>query len=456
MMLTRQVRLAIGDHVFLRRLLALAAPIAFQNFLVTALNMIDTFMVGRLGETSIAAVALGNQLYFLLVLTLFGIGSGAAIFAAQYWGNRDVRGVRHTYALALTIGLIASTAFALTARFAGTTIMGLYSRDPLVVEKAANYIGIVGLSYPATAVNFITYAMLRSVGRARMPLVGTITALTVNILGNYALIFGHWGFPALGVTGAAIATFLARLFELMVIVTIVLHRRAPIVAPFRELFGFDLAFVRRFARRAVTVILNEMGWSLGITMYSVIFARMGTAALAAQSISDTVTRLTFVAFIGTGHATAVLVGNAIGAGRVGTARRYTSRLLVMLPLAGVLAGMVVLTIAPFVPRAFNVSPDVARHVHSILRVWAVIVVVKILNMNIIVGILRSGGDTTYGALLELTSLWCVGVPLAAFLGLILEVPPYVVYVAIGIEELTKLSGGLLRVRSGRWIHRVTV
>ena len=450
----RRFRAAIGDRVFLRRLLALALPIAFQNFLGTSLNMVDTLMIGQLGESSIAAVALGNQIYFLLILTLFGVGSGASIFAAQYWGNKDTRGVQQTYGLALCVALVAAAVFSGVTIFAGSWAIGLYSRDPVVVAAAARYVGIVGFSYPATAISFISYSILRSIGRVRLPLFGTVSSLIVNVIGNYALIFGNFGFPALGITGAAIATLIARLVEVVVVLTAVRAARTPLAAAPRTLLAFDAAFVLRYAKRAAPVLLNEIGWSLGITMYSVVYARMGTNVLAAYNIADTVARLTFVFFVGSGNAAAVLIGNAIGAGRLGTAHRYTVRLLTILPVGGVFTGLVILSIAPFVPRAFAITPEVAGMVTAVLRVLAFVVVIKVLNMHIIVGILRSGGDTIFGAILEIGSLWIVGVSGAVVFGLVLGWPVHLVYLAAGFEELSKLILGLSRVRSGRWINRV--
>ncbi len=462
-----------GDLSFVPRLVKLSLPIAAQHLLMTTLNLVDTVMVGQLGEVQIGAIALGNQIFFLLMLFLFGVGSGSAVFAAQFWGRRDVAGVRRSMGLSLTLGLLGALVFTAGGIFAPRFLLSIFTTDPAVIAEGSGYLRIVAMSYIFTSITMGYAHALRSIGDTRLPMYATAISISLNIVGNYVLIFGAFGFPALGVRGAAIATALARVVELGVILTVVYRRRGPVAAGLRELTRFDLAFVKRFLGRAMPVIFNEIFWSVGFTMYTVVFARMGTSHLAAYTISDTVGRLVLVFFIGSANAAAIMIGNTIGEDsdhlrrthggtfadidlRYSAPQRLSVSLLKVLPFVSVLlAVLVFFPIARWVPYLFAVSDDVRRMVTLLLRAFAVVKFAKILNLHIVVGILRGGGDTRFSLAIDVLFLWLVGVPMAFFAGLVMGWPVHVVYLFIGLEEIGKLLFGVNRIRSGRWINDLT-
>ncbi|TVR68217.1 MAG: MATE family efflux transporter [Spirochaetaceae bacterium] len=471
-----------GDLSFVPRLVALALPIAGQHLLMTTLNLTDTLMVGQLGEVQIGAIALGNQVFFLLMLFLFGVGSGGAVFSSQYWGRRDVAGVRRSMGLSLALGSGGALVFTVGGVFFPGLILSVFTRDPAVIAEGIGYLRIVALSYVFTSISMGYAHALRSVGDTRLPLYATAVSITLNIAGNYVLIFGALGFPALGVRGAAIATALARLVELIVILSVVYHRKGPVAASLRELVRFDRAFAARYFHRALPVIFNEVFWSVGYTMYTVVFGRMGTSYLAAYTISDTVGRLALVFFIGTANASAILIGNRIGedAGieaeslraprdetpavppgiardpRDSIAQGIALSLLKILPLIALVLGAIIFfPVASWVPYLFAVSDDVRWMVTLLMRAFAFVMIFKIFNMHIIVGILRGGGDTHYSLAIDVSFLWLVGVPMAFLTGLVLGLPVHLVYLCIGVEELGKMVLGANRIVSGRWINDLT-
>ncbi|MDA3951721.1 MAG: MATE family efflux transporter [Spirochaeta sp.] len=213
---------------FLPQLIRLALPIALQSLMMTVLNLVDTVMVGQLGEVQIGAIALGNQIFFLLMLFLFGVGSGGAVFASQFWGRRDVHGVRKSLAMALIVGIAGAGVFTLVAELIPQTLISVFTTDAAVISEGTGYLRIVALSYLFTAVS-ISYAHgLRSIGDTRLPMYATAISIALNILGNYTLIFGKFGFPALGVQGAAISTAIARFIEVILILAVVYRRNGPI------------------------------------------------------------------------------------------------------------------------------------------------------------------------------------------------------------------------------------
>lgn len=442
-----------GSLFFIPDLIRLAVPIALQALMMTILNLVDTVMVGQLGEVQIGAIALGNQVFFLLMLFLFGVGSGGAVFASQYWGRRDVGGVRRSLAIALIVGCIGAGVFTLAAETAPTRILAFFTEDTAVIDAGIGYLRVVALSYIFTAIS-ISYAHgLRSVGDTRLPMYATAISIALNIVGNYALIFGKFGFPELGVLGAGISTAIARFIELALILTVVYRRNGPTAVRLRDVASIDRAFIASYFRRATPVILNEILWSTGFVMYTVVFGRMGTGYLAAYNISDTISRLMLVFFIGTGNATAVLIGNTIGAGRLREAEDIGKTILRLVPIVSAATGLFVFfVVAPLVPYLFSVGPDVRVLVRQFLRLFGILIVAKATNIHVIVGILRGGGDTRYALMIDIVPLWCIGVPAAFIAGLVIGVPAPIVYFALNLEEVVRVVFGALRVRSGVWVN----
>ena len=449
------IRETIADRGFFRTLFVIGWPIAIQHGFITALNLLDTLMVGQLGEVEIGAVALGNQLFFLVMLFLFGVGSGSAVFVAQYWGSRDIAGARRSYGLAMLAGLPGSLLAAAAVLIIPSTILGLFTEDAAVIDLGVDYVRIVSPSYLFMAITVVTGAALRATGEVRLPLKMTVIALGLNAVLNYVLIFGPFGLPAFGVVGAAIGTAIARGLEALLLIAGMVRRRHALVGRLRDYFAWNRAFVSRFVRVTLPVVLNEIAWSTGVTMYTLVYARMGTPELAASNIGETVIRLAFVIFMGSAGAAAVMLGNTIGAGRREQADRDARRFLLLAPAGGVLMGVVLAAASPVVPLLYQVSPEVRMMVTRMLLVVAAVVPVKSLNLHAIVGIMRSGGDTRYALVTEASMLWGVGVTAAVIAGLVLGLPLYLVVLATQAEEIGKFILSIRRVLSRRWIHDLT-
>ncbi|NLJ85479.1 MAG: MATE family efflux transporter, partial [Firmicutes bacterium] len=278
------------DKEFYATLLRITIPIALQNLISASLNMIDTLMIGQLGENQIAAVGLANEVFFLLNLFLFGICSGTGIFVAQFWGKGDIKNIRRVLGLSIFCGLGISGIFTFVALAMPEKALGVFTRDPAVIELGVSYLSIVGLSYVMTAITY-TYAFaLRNTAQPKIPMILSAIAVVTNAVFNYILIFGKLGLPAMGVRGAALATVIARALELGLVLWVVYGYDLPAAARLRDMVDLSLSFVGGFFRTALPVILNEGLWALGVTTYSVIYGRMGTGVVAAVNISGTVER----------------------------------------------------------------------------------------------------------------------------------------------------------------------
>ncbi len=446
------------DRDYFHLLAKYAVPIALQSLITSLLNMVGMVMIGQLGETAVAAVGLANQVWFLLNLLLFGIVSGCAMFMAQLWGKKNIPDIRRVLGLAVKLGLVASMVFWTLAVFSPGAVLRLYTEDTAVIKLGGQYLRIFGWSYGFYAISAAYAASLRSTGYVRLPLFVSTAALGFNILISYPFIFG-WeavGLPALGVNGAAIAGLLARILECMAMLGVVyLNRLNPTAASLRDLLEFDIKFMISVLKPVLPVIANEFLWSMGITTYNAIYAHIGTNAIAAINIVSTIDQLAFVVFLGIGSATAILVGNLIGQGENEKAYSYAGRSLGLQISGAVLMGLLVYLFAGNFFQFFKVSPEVIADARNILTVLALGMSVRSANHVIIIGILRSGGDTRFSLFLDGFVIWLVGVPVTTAGAFLFHFPIHLVYALTLSEEATKFVVGLGRYFSRKWINDLT-
>lgn len=439
-----------------KKLLCIALPIMLQNLLSSSLSFLDTLMIGQLGQEQIAAVGIANQVYFLISLFFFGIASGTAIFISQYYGSGEYEKMKRTMSLATTICLVGSIVMAIYTFMRPDPIIHLFSTDPLVVEPGRVYMRIVAPSYIFAAVSSTLSIGFRSINKAKVPLLIAFISLTLNALGNWLLIFGIGPFPVLGVAGAAISTVFARLVEMLLLVFLIWRKDGEVFA-FRKKndFVWDKAFLSFFVKTSFPVLCNEVFWALGMTLYKIAFASLGTEALATVNITESIANFFFIAVLGIGNGTTILLGNVLGTGDREKALRWADKIVVLSLFTGIVMGVLEYTMAPLFASWFNVSTSVATCAVLSLRVQAFLQPLKSINMSTIVGILRAGGDTRYALFSEMFGVYFVGVP-CAFLGAMvfhLSLPG--IYLLLSLEEVSKFFAGLLRVRGKRWANVLT-
>jgi putative MATE family efflux protein len=443
-----------ADREYFQRLVRFALPIALQSFATSLLNMVAGLMVGQLGDASIAAVALANQVFFLLNLVLFGITSGSAIFTAQLWGKGDVPNIRRVLAFSLLMGAVPGMVFFLLSQLAPEAVLSIYSEDPQVVALGAGYLRIFGWSFILVVITFSYSAVLRSTGNVMGPLVVSTAALGLNVLLSYCLVFGKIGFPELGVNGAAYANLVARILECIAMLALTYRFRLPAAVHLEDLLRLDWPFISTVLKPVLPVAFNELFWSLGITTYNVVYARIGTEAIAAMNIASTIDSLMFVFFIGIGNATAILVGNLIGAGEEHQAHQYAVRSLVIAVMLAVVIGGIIFMISPGVLSWYKVSDAVILNAQSVLTIISLLLWMRAWNMVMFIGVLRSGGDTRFAFLLDAVIIWVLGVPMAFLGAFVFHLPVYWVYLMVMSEEFSKMILSMRRLVSRKWIHNL--
>lgn len=434
--IARDTKEMFRDKNFLRKTVMIALPVAMQGMLNTVVNLVDNLMIGSLGSTAIASVGLANKVFFVFTLLVFGINSGSGVLAAQYWGNQDVKSIKKVLGLALSLAVTGSAAFMIPACANPRMLMRIFTTSEASIGMGAAYLAVAAFSYPCTAVTNTYVGMLRAVNRVKEPVVISCAAIVTNIVFNYILIFGKFGAPAMGVVGAALATLIARVVEMTLILCVVYLGRTPLAGGARDLFGWSRAFLRKFFVTALPVICNEFIWGLGTTIYSMAYGRMGDDAVAAITIATTIQDLVVVLFQGLSAATAVILGNEMGAGNLKRAETYGKnffilQFLVTVVMAGVCVSLRWSFISLYQP---GISDGVAQSVSRCIIVFALFSPFRMFNYVNVVGVLRSGGDTAMCLFIDTSGVWFIGIPLAFIGGLWLKQPIHIVYAMVTLEE----------------------
>lgn len=444
-----------GDWSFYRRLCTIGIPMVVQFFLSSSLNLIDTVMVGRLGERAVAAVGAANQIYYILTFLMTGIASGCGIFISQYHGKGDARQIRHSLGTALLLSPGARSLFFLAALLFPKQLAGIFIDEKPFVQDTAAYLKIVCFSYPLAAVTSTYTPGLKNTGWAVPSMLTSMAGMLTNVALNWLLIFGNWGFPRLGIRGAAIATLIARCVELSVILALAYGGRSVFAVPLRELFGFYKSFFKQLLGPTSHTVANELVWSVGVAAYAVAYGKLGETALSVALVYQTLQSFLSILFYGISSAAIIMIGEELGAGRMEAARVNGRKMLRLSAVLGVAYGALMFSGAGFFAGLFALSEDTTLQIIRTLRVLALPFAAFCVNTVVITGILRSGGDTKIPLLIESILIWCGGVPLTFFACLVLRVPVYLAVLATYVWELPKLLVVLHRMHRGVWLRNVT-
>ncbi len=442
----------LRDRTFLRELLTIAIPISFQQLIYASLNMIDVFMVGQLGETAIAALGLSNQVFFVLILILFGATSGMAIFTAQFWGKHEIEPIRKVLGMSLITATGVALIFTLAATLMPEAVLGFYTDDTEVIDLGSSYLRIVGFTYIPVAIATAYIAVLRSIQLIRLAVIATVSALTFKTILGYGLIFGIGGLPELGVRGAAIGTASGWILELVLLLILIYTQKTPLAANPLTLFSFDKVFFGRVLKTVWPAVANELFWSFGITAYYAIYAHIGTDSIAAVNINATIEELGFVVFMGLANGCAVMVGNRIGARKMDEAYEIVRRVIIMGVTFAVIVGVIIFFLRDVVLGLYDLSPSGVKNVRMLMLMMACTLWIRMFNFSTFIGALRAGGDTRFALIMEICSIWLIGVPAAYIAAFVFHLPVYYVYLAVSIEEIAKAFVSGWRFKSKKWIH----
>ena len=427
-----------GDMGFWRIALKLAFPVAMQNLLTSSFILVDTIMVGQLGDLSLSAVGMAGQFGWFLNMITFGMCSGAAVFISQYWGAKDTAGIRRTYGIAVVSVCLISALFFVIGLLFPEGVVRIFNREPDVVEAGAAYLRIACWSYLATGVNMVFCIVLRSTENVKLPMYVSLVTTVLNAFMDYGLIFGAFGMPEMGIRGAALATVISAWAGPVLILSVSAIQRNMLISPIKELFGFNKRSIAEYYEKATPVIINETLWGLGTLLFSVIFANLGYQYYAAVTIFRTFDYIAFVFFIGLCNASSIMVGKNVGAGHIKRAVEDSRRFVLFVSLCSVLTGVLIIIFRFQLASVFNLSgsitPETLKLTASLLLVYGIELPMRNLPYILIVGTFRPGGDTKIGMKLDLLSLWLCSVPLTILAAFVFKLPFIAVFAIMYIAE----------------------
>lgn len=436
-------------------MLSIAVPVTLQNLLFSSFTLIDTMMIGVLGDTPLAAVGMAGKWSWFLGIVLFGFTSGAAVFIAQYFGAQDEKGIHRTYGLMSICTMAASLVFMAAALLIPEKIIGLFSKDPEAIRIASVYLRIIAVSYPFQALIRSGSTLLQSTQRVVIPFVGAACSVVANVVLNALLIFGLFGFPKLGVAGAAIASAIATVVNAAVIHIGGRMRGTMLRAPLSDMLNIDRAFIASFLRVGAPAMFNETLWALSNLIYSAIFGHMSTQAYAAITVVKSIEDLTSVAVFGLCSSCAVMIGSYIGRGENDKAKLCARRHLQLTVALSVLVGGAVLLLRAPILSLFGVSDAVRANASAVMTIYALEMTLRNIPLMLVVGTFRAGGDTKYGLIVDSLSAYLFAIPLTAAAGLLLGFSVPATYLIMYLaEDVPKTIIYGLHMRSGKWIRPV--
>ncbi|MCL2633886.1 MAG: MATE family efflux transporter [Oscillospiraceae bacterium] len=441
-------------------IITIGLPIALQNLITFSVSMADTIMLGHASydDELISAADLANKPIFLLIITLFGLAMGGLTLASQYWGKGDVKTIRRITAMILQMGVLISAAAGVFVLVFPAVTMRIFTNNEIVIQKGVEYLQIVGWSYFLVGFSIMMTIMLRSVEVVRVALFASIAALVLNIPLNWLLIFGNFGFPELGIQGAAIGTVIARAAEFMIIAVYVFLIDKKLKFRFKDVFDFDKTLFKDIMKYGFPVLFNEVAWASGITVQAMIVGRIDYVEgdfVAANAANGVIFQLFMVAMFGTANAALVIVGKAIGEGKLDEAKIKADMLFKIGAFMGIAVCFLIIATRHFIIGIFGLSPETEELAKELLIYGGIIAFFASVATMSIVGVFRGGGDTRFCLIIEVACMWGLAVPLAAVLAFYFQFPVWIVYLGMKSDEIVKTVICFIRIRGVKWIKILT-
>lgn len=448
----------LHDKAFYRTFVILTLSLALQNLLTYSVNLADNIMLGRFSQDALSGASLCNQLQFFLQMLVQGVGEGVVVLGARYWGKKDLKPIPDIIGAGLRFGVsIAAVLFVLALLFP-TQIIRLMTNDPVIMEQAVQYLQIICFTYVIFALTNMLTASLRSIGIVKIGYIISASTLCINICLNYVLIYGHFGAPALGVRGAAIATLVSRTVELLIVIWFLKFREHTLHLNWRKLLFIDTSYIRDYIHVSLPMLVTQTMWGASSIIQTAILGNMENAAMVvpANSISVLVFQILSVVGYGAASAAAIMTGRTLGEGHKERIDQTAFTFQIMFCIIGVFTGLIILLSRGPVLQIYNtLSPEAAELTRQFITVLAITSVGTCYQMAADCGILRAGGDTKFAMWNNIVFVWLICLPCAALSAFVFHFSPVVVFFCLKMEQLGKCPVIFLRVRSKKWIKQIT-
>ena len=447
--------LGIDWGKFYRSVFALVIPMALQNLINVGVTAADVIMLGRVGEKALSGASLAGQVQYIMVLFLFGLTSGATVLTAQYWGKGDKKTIEKILGLGMKAAIIVTAIFTVAALLIPDLLMRIFTNDPAVISEGMKYLRIVAFSYVLMGITQVYLFIMRSVERVVVATVVYLVSLICNVILNAIFIFGLIGCPAMGIQGAALGTLAARFVELILVFGYARLFNKDIKFRFRYLMRTDKLLVRDFLRHALPVVMNEVMWGLGTAANTAILGHMGSAAVAANSVAQVARQLATVVAFGLSSATAIYLGKTIGEKKFEHAKAYAHRFLLLSVVMGAIGGVIILVAAPVTAALLSLTPAAKSYLKFMFFVMSYFVIAQSFNTTMVVGTFRSGGDTRFGLIMDVATMWGCSILFGFLAAFVFHCGVPVVYIILMSDELIKVPITWIRYRSYKWLKDVT-
>lgn len=435
-----------------KEIVRLALPIALQQFMTALVGACDAIMLGKLNQDAMSAVSLATQVTFVFNLFMFAFMAGENMFVAQYYGKGDYTGISQVFSLVTKICGCIAVVFLAGTLFFPEQLMRILTNEETLIVLGSEYLRVIGISYVFSGIAQIFLAIMKNCGAVNMSTLINGVMVILNIALNAVFIFGLSGFPKMGIKGAALATVLATVVQFLWSVGYVLCRIRAVKFSLRscekKLFG-------RFWQKTVPLLINNLAWGIGFSMYSVIMGHLGTDAVAANGIANISKNLVVCFCLGLGNAGSIIVGNRLGADRLQEAKEVGETLTKTAIIAGIVSGLVLIALSPFITKMVDLTPTARGYLQKMLLISSYYIAGKSVNCMTIGGIFAAGGDSKFGMLCDSVTLWCIIVPLGCICAFILKLPVMVVYFVLNLDEIIKLPVVYKHYKKYKWIKNLT-
>ena len=435
-----------------KEIVRLALPIALQQFMTALVGACDAIMLGKLSQDAMSAVSLATQVTFVFNLFMFAFMAGENMFVAQYYGKGDYTGISQVFSLVTKICGCIAVVFLAGTLFFPEQLMRILTNEETLIVLGSEYLRVIGISYVFSGIAQTFLAIMKNCGAVNMSTLINGVMVILNIALNAVFIFGLSGFPKMGIKGAALATVLATVVQFLWSVGYVLCRIRAVKFSLRscekKLFG-------RFWQKTVPLLINNLAWGIGFSMYSVIMGHLGTDAVAANGIANISKNLVVCFCLGLGNAGSIIVGNRLGADRLQEAKEAGGTLTRTAIIAGIVSGLVLIALSPFITKMVNLTPTARGYLQKMLLISSYYIAGKSVNCMTIGGIFAAGGDSKFGMLCDSVTLWCIIVPLGCICAFILKLPVMVVYFVLNLDEIIKLPVVYKHYKKYKWIKNLT-
>ena len=452
------------DPLFYKKVFTLALPIALQSLITIGVNMLDTIMVGSLGEEALSATSLANSFISIYQIFCMGLGMGASVLVSRYWGMKNAdagnddapKALRQTVCLMLRLTLLLAALFAAATCLIPALIMRMYTSETNIISLGCIYFKYSIITYFFLGVSLTTTIALRSVGQVRLPLFVSIGAFFVNLGANYVLIFGKAGFPKMGIAGAALGTLIARIFETFFILGFLLVKDSRINFRLRDIFMKTGSLLGEYIRISIPVLISDGILALGNNSVAMVIGHLGAAFVAANAITSVTQQLSTVVISGVSQAGAIVTGQTLGMGeKEKTMEQGWLFLGLGFGLGMVSAIFIMLVSGPVINAYNNVSEETSSIAFELMNAISFIIVFQATNSIMTKGVLRGGGDTRMLMLTDNIFLWTLSIPLGLIAGFLLGLPAFWIYVFLKIDQIVKTVWCIGRLKSGKWIKKIS-